>query len=237
MNKRQQAYLTALFTADQGLEAEHQQQGAQGHWSSTPARVWRRIDVNSYYSPVARSLRTDGVYDSGAGATLAALADRGLIESGWIDGVLSAWMTRAGRTAARAGLGYGPRWAKPKWALSEGMWRALVKVAETGTVGLPIDKLWSSAYLHLVENQPVRGNRGYLRVVKTHVRYTPTASWHNPNPPAVAIEEKRRLHLTEEGRAHYIERLVEYREMYDEIEAPEVELGCDSSSSPSHGSG
>ncbi|MFC8723773.1 hypothetical protein [Streptomyces bacillaris] len=217
LNRRQQTYLTVLYRADQELAAERQSLGARGDWSSTPARVWRRISVNSYYSPVAHQLRDKGVYDSGAGATLAALVDRGLIESGHVDGVLSAWMTRPGRATARAGLGI-RSWSKPKWALSLSMWTALTEVVAAGPGGLPINELWSSAHLYLVEGETARGNRGYLQVVKHHIEYTPWPTEYNPNPtPATRVE--RRYQLTEQGRAHYADRLEEYREMYDEVEA------------------
>lgn len=220
LNRRQQTYLTVLYRADQALAAERQVLGARGHWSSTPARVWRRISVNSYYSPVAQQLRDKGVYDSGTGATLAALFDRGLIESGHVDGVLSAWMTRPGRAAARAGLGI-VSWSKPKWALSVSMWTALTEVAAAGPGGLPVSQLWNSAHLYLVEGSTARGNRGYLHVVKNHVEYTPWPTDYNPNPdPTTRVEH--RYKLTEQGRAHYADRLEEYREMYDEVEAPDI---------------
>ncbi|WP_439082055.1 hypothetical protein [Streptomyces sp. WL006] len=222
LNARQRTYLIAFYKADQSLEDEQRQRGAQGNWGRAPARVWRRIDLGSHYSPVTKSLRAEGIYDSGTGATLAALADRGLIESGYVNGALSAWMTRAGRAAARAGLGHGPRWTKPKWALSPSMWEAVVKVAATGTAGLPTSELWNSAQRYLIGGHLTPGNRGYLKVVKTYVAYTPAPSYYNPTPPPVAYREERRVHLTDAGRQHYVERLEEYREMYDEVEAPDL---------------
>ncbi|WP_228980118.1 hypothetical protein [Streptomyces sp. DH12] len=224
LNDRQQIYLTVLYDADQALEEERRTLGAQGQWSSTPARVWRRINVNGVYSPVAASLRARGVYDSGAGATLAALADRGLIESGWVGGALCAWMTRAGRAAVRAGLGIAPlRPSRPRWALSEGMWRAMARVAAAGVEGLPIAELRNSAHLYLVTGQPVRGNRPYLTVVTTHARQE-VRDWNlRPyDPPAYTTRTVRHYRLSEEGRAHYVDHLDAYRELYPDIDAPDT---------------
>lgn len=223
LNGRQQTYLRLLYDADQALEDERQDLGARGQWSSTPARVWRRIDVNSYYSSVARSLRARGVYDSGLGSTLSALAARGLIETGDSGGEVCAWMTRAGRAAVRAGLGIGPMSSKPKWAMSEWMWRALIKVAQAGAEGLPTSELWNAAHRYLVKDGLMQGNRGYLDVVTTYVRYECRDYGGGfYDPPQYGTRDVRHYHLTDEGRAHYVERLAEYRDLYPDIDAPDL---------------
>jgi hypothetical protein len=104
LNARQQSYLRVLYTEDQGLEDEHDHLGALGHWSRTPARVWRRIQLTGRYAPTPAQLRALGIW-SGSGATLGALADRGLIELGtdMQTGRTYALLTRAGRAAVRAG--------------------------------------------------------------------------------------------------------------------------------------
>lgn len=104
LNPRQQTYLRTLFREDQGLEEEHDYLGALGRWSRTPARVWRRIQLSGRYAPTPGALRALGIW-SGSGATLAALADRGLIELGtdMSTGRNYALLTRAGRAAVRAG--------------------------------------------------------------------------------------------------------------------------------------
>lgn len=103
LNERQRIYLRTLFDEDQGLEDEHDFLGATGRWSSAPARVWRRVFLSGRYAPTPRRLKSLGVWESGAGATLAALADRGLIELGTSEtGGPYALLTRAGRAAVRA---------------------------------------------------------------------------------------------------------------------------------------
>lgn len=208
LNERQRVYLEVIFDEDQGLEAEHGYEGARGNWSSTPARVWRRVWVAGRYAPAPARLRDRGVWESGAGSTLLALAERGLIEygDGWV------LMTRAGRAAVRTGLGIAT-WRKPPWALSEWLWKQMVKVAAAGPDGLPTHGLWGTAHLYLEDgygHEP--GNRPYLRVVKTSGR----------RPGASVSWEERRYHLTDGGRAHYVERLAEYREMYPDLDAPEL---------------
>lgn len=107
LNKRQRTYMTAFFHEDQGLEREHRYLGATGRWSKAPADVWRRIYLSGVYAAVPEDLRRLGVWESGAGSTLAALADRGLIGLGtdMKNGQQYALLTRAGRAAVRAGLG------------------------------------------------------------------------------------------------------------------------------------
>jgi hypothetical protein len=170
LNDRQRAYLKVMFDEDQGLEEEHRYQGATGKWISAPAKVWRRIYLSGSYAALPSKLKRQGIWESGAGSTMVALADRGLIERGttetWEQFVL---LTRAGRAAARAGLGIGPAPRKEPWELSEWLWRQMAKVARAGAEGLPTEELFGSAHLYLVEGEPVRGNRPYLTVVKTWV--------------------------------------------------------------------
>ncbi|MGW5111615.1 hypothetical protein [Nocardia sp. NPDC004123] len=113
LNERQRIYLGVLFRVDQKLEAEQRRLAARGRFTSAPARVWRRIDFNNRYGPVVSAVETHGVYDGGAGSTLAALRERGLIQTETVPGMLtdqvSVWLTSAGRAAARAGTGTPPR--------------------------------------------------------------------------------------------------------------------------------
>ncbi|MTE11508.1 hypothetical protein [Nocardia aurantiaca] len=88
MNERQRIYLTVLFHADQDIEEHRHRMAATGRWDSSPARDWRRIAFNNAYGPVASALRARGVYDSGAGSTLAALRERGLITTETAPGIL-----------------------------------------------------------------------------------------------------------------------------------------------------
>lgn len=219
LNERQRIYLEVIYDEDQGLEAERGIEAARGRWSSAPARVWRRVWVAGQYASAPARLRRLGVWEEGAGSTLGALADRGLIGygDGWV------LLTRAGRAAVRAGLGIVP-WRKPQWALSEWLWRQMVKVVAAGPAGLPTSELWGTAHMYLQEgygHEP--GNRPYLRVDVAWVRYERRDWQHRPyDPPQYGCRDVRRYVLTDAGRAHYAEHLSEYREMYDDIDAPDL---------------
>ncbi|MGW6456534.1 hypothetical protein ACWF94_11525 [Streptomyces sp. NPDC055078] len=221
LNDRQRTYLEAIFHEDEVREAAHRTESART-WSRTPARVWRRIPLNSAGSALASRLRSKGVHDPGAGSTLTALGTRGLVEVDYVPGLLSTIVcvriTPVGRAAARAGLGYGPRWTKPKWALSEWLWREFSKVAAAGEDGLETDQLWGDAHGYLVDGEILRGNRPYLRVVVT--RTTVNGAYPDQSPHYVT-RERRRYVLTPAGSAHYVERLADYREIYPDVEAPD----------------
>ncbi|MEC3995172.1 hypothetical protein VSR01_17180 [Actinacidiphila sp. DG2A-62] len=222
LNTRQRTYLEAIYHEDQAREEAHQAESART-WDSTPARVWRRLPLNSASSALARRLRSKGVHDPGAGSTLTALATRGLVEVDHVPGVLSTIVcvriTPAGRAAARAGLGYGPPWVKPKWALSEWLWREFCKVVAAGEEGLRTDELWHGTHGYLVEGELRRGNRPYLRVRKT---WSKVNRAYPGQPPHWINVERRAYVLTDTGRAHYAERRADYREIYPDIDAPDV---------------
>lgn len=154
LNPRQQIYLKVLFHADQNLEDWHRCQGARGRFDPAPARVWRRIAFNNLHGPVPIALRARGVYDSGAGATLAALRERGLITTETAPGILrdpvSVCLTRAGRAAARAGTGARPAPATPpKGLLKERLWHQLATIARAEHDGLRCDQLHGENHLYL----------------------------------------------------------------------------------------
>ncbi|MDG5808702.1 hypothetical protein P9869_39935 [Streptomyces ossamyceticus] len=114
LNARQQAYLDVLFTIDQDNERAQARR-----WHATrerqPAEQWRWITYGVDHpaaeaSAVQQQLDLRHVLDAGAGATLAALQRRGLIELRRVaqDSVAGpVWhiqvrLTRAGRAAGRA---------------------------------------------------------------------------------------------------------------------------------------
>ena len=161
LNARQRTYMEVMYAEDQGLEEERRTLAAQGRFTKNPARVWRRIFLSGMYAPTPRALRARGLWESGAGSTLAALADRGLIELGTTDNWAQfALLTRAGRAAVRAGLGIAPTPRKEPWELSEWLWREMAKVARAGAEGLLTEELFGSAHLYLVTGCDMhRGNR------------------------------------------------------------------------------
>ncbi len=151
LNERQQAYLLVFYILDQQAEEGARHDGARGV-DPGPAHRWRRIPLNAAHAPAPRRLQAAGVYDSGAGSTLAALAHRGLIETGLADDALGevtcVWMTRAGRAAVRDGNPGLVKPRKPQWALSKWLWRQMAKVAAANPDGLA-DHLFGSAHLYL----------------------------------------------------------------------------------------
>ncbi|MGW2951520.1 hypothetical protein [Streptomyces eurythermus] len=223
LNDRQRTFLRVMYDEDQGLEEEQRHLGATGRWGNAPARVWRRIYLSGQYAPTPRRLKALGVWKSGAGATLAALADRGLIEQGTNEtGQPYALLTRRGRAAARAGLGIVPAPRKEPWELSEWLWREMAKVARAGSEGLPAEELFGSAHLYLgAGHAGGRGNRPYLECVRSTVTYTPRD--FNGRPYShTSTKTVWRYHFTAEGRAHYEEHVAAYREWYPDIEAPDL---------------
>ncbi|THJ65101.1 hypothetical protein [Candidatus Frankia alpina] len=230
LNDRQRTYLRALYDVDQALEDEHRQRGARGTFDPAPARVWRRISFNGAYSPVVSRLRAAGVYDTGAGATLAALRERGLISSETTPGVLTdmvdVWMTRAGRAAVRAGTGVpAARTARPRWALSEWLWRQMAAVARAGEDGLLAEQLASTTHLYLdAGHGDRRGNRAYLRTEQRMVPVTYRHRMYGNDQTWTTSQPEYRYHLTDAGRAHYAEHLGAYRELYPDIDAPDLDV-------------
>ncbi|QKW06924.1 hypothetical protein HUT18_11500 [Streptomyces sp. NA04227] len=224
LNARQRIYMEVMYGEDQGLEEEQRQLGTQGRFTKAPAQVWRRIFLSGRDAPTPRALRARGLWESGAGSTLAALADRGLIELGTTDtGAPYALLTRAGRAATRAGLGIAPMPSKAPWELSEWLWREMAKVARAGEDGLPPEELFGSAHLYLVTGYDRhRGNRPYLDVHEESVTYTPRDFSGNLRAGHQASRTVRRYRFTEAGRAHYVDHVEDYRKFYPEIEAPDL---------------
>ncbi len=231
LNDRQRIYLRVLFDHDQGLEDEHRRLGARGTFDRMPARVWRRIAFNDAHSPIPGRLQAAGVYDSGAGATLAALRDRGLIETdtepGPLSDLVSVWLTRAGRAAVRAHDGTPARASRPRWALSEWLWRQMAAVARTGEDGLLSDQLATTAHLYLdAGHAHRRGNRPYLRTVCRHLPVTYRHQMYGTDRTWTSSRPEYRYHLTDAGRAHYAEHLSAYRELYPDIDAPDIDVSA-----------
>ncbi|MEE1805271.1 hypothetical protein [Streptomyces sp. BE133] len=42
------------------------------------------------------------------------------------------------------------------------------------------------------------------------------------DPPQYSTRDVRHYHLTAEGRAHFVEHLTEYRDLYPDIDAPDL---------------
>jgi hypothetical protein len=214
LNERQRIYMRIIFSADQDAERL-----AKGAWSrgedSRPASEWRWLEYGPVGSPLGAMgklqvrLQSAGVRDPGAGATLAALAERGLVERthrpGFLADVVWVKLTTAGRAACRAG-GLDPHRAlQPKRGqLSEALWGMLADVhaAEPDGYGA---KWADGAWDRLTHREP-------------EPFVTVTA---NPDSPAPG----RRfwpyvLHLTDAGRRHIEEHWEAYARLYPGVDAP-----------------
>ena len=224
LNERQRTYLQILFEEDQEREAIYRKLVAQNWDERRPARQWRRMDFNydmfGGVAMVAAKLKRAGVYDSGAGSTLRVLVDRGLIEleggkatTRQDDPTVWVWMTAAGRRAAKVGLKVPAPVKHPKGHLKEWAWRELVKVASAEPDGVDDLDLWHAAPKFLAGDPDGAGlerrGRGLIEMTQHHAGPPTYRSWW-------------RWHLTARGRALYLERLAEYRELYSEIDAPDL---------------
>lgn len=224
LNSRQRSYLLACFREDQ--EAERRARAARSTYQdSGPASVWRKLPFSikaelpfAEYTTIQRRLRDEGRLDAGAGATLHALARRGLLritedridvpEVGLVTRVLVE-LTRAGRACARAGLGIAPAPRRPKHLLSEWLWGNLARVAAAGPDGLPEDVMGGKAKYYLGTDYRPNGkpSRGYIDCF------------------AVRTEKGRgtfvleyRWRITEAGRRHINAYRVAYQTAYPNVQ-------------------
>jgi hypothetical protein len=216
LNVRQRAYLAACYRQDQEAEAGARARHAAGQ-DPGPSSQWRKLPFTvradpafTGYTQIQEQLRAEGYHDAGAGATLHALTNRGLVQVtedqvevfplGFVPRVLVE-LTRLGRSCARAGLGERQPARLPAHLLSEWLWRNLVKVAQAGPAGLAEADLVGRSKFYLGTGFRPQGtpSRGFID--QTAVR---------EEAGAESYVKEFRWHLTETGRRH----LMDYRETY-----------------------
>ncbi|MBL1079730.1 hypothetical protein JK358_35550 [Nocardia sp. 2] len=139
LNDRQQGTLAAVYSIEAEREASRKRQAAQGDWDATPAAIWRRIDFAHDpsdrklfgWTELQMRLSFHGWDNQGNGATMAALADRGLItrdqRATTFGRMHTVALTREGRAAARAGTTLRAVPA-PKAVLSARSWEVLAQL-------------------------------------------------------------------------------------------------------------
>ncbi|MGX1364644.1 transcriptional regulator with XRE-family HTH domain [Streptomyces canus] len=222
LTRRQRGYLVACFREDQQAESRAGESRAAGRDPGRAAQ-WRRIPFTvradpafTGYTRVQERLRAEGWHDAGAGATLHALARRGLLRVsedevevfplGFVPRIVVE-MTRAGRACARAGLGERSAGRTRGDLLSEWLWTALVKVAEAGGAGLAEDALWGRAKFYLGTGYRPGGtlSRGFIDCL--------------PDQGDGRQEGVYRWVVTAAGRDHIRHHAADYRELYPEIAA------------------
>lgn len=228
LSSRQRAYLTACFREDQRAERQARERRSVGH-DPGPASEWRRLPFAvkadpafTGYTDVQERLRAAGWHDAGAGATLHALARRGLLRVsedqvevfpvGFVPRVVVE-MTRGGRACARAGLREEVPRRPPGDLLSEWLWRALVKVAGAGADGLAEDDLWGRAKFYLGTGYRPRGvlSRGYIDCIATE-----------EGPAGAKPGRGFRWVVTAAGRSHIAGNLQTYKDLYPRTRAEEL---------------
>ncbi|GAA0983036.1 hypothetical protein GCM10009555_053960 [Acrocarpospora macrocephala] len=228
LNDRQQAYLIACYREDQEAEAHAKQEHAAGR-DPGGAAVWRKLPFTikadpalTGYTAIQIRLREQGQHDPGAGASLAALARRGLIELsedeaevfplGFVTRVLVE-LTRSGRACARAGLGESGPIRAPRQLLSEWLWQNLVKVATAGAEGLAEAGLWGKSRFFLGVGFRPSGipSRGYVNAISVREEVA-----------GDSYVKEYRWHLTEAGRQHLKQYLDTYRTLYPHVDVTEL---------------
>lgn len=213
LNERQQAYLVTLYVLDQAEEEWQRGAFARGG-RIRPAAEWRWIAYGYVnVGPLAprgrmqEALDKSERRDQGAGATLAALADRKLIEQRhdelpenfhlmpWYRTDtyhVSVKLTTAGRAAARAsGVDDTKPARAPRGLLSEWLWGVLVQVRSAGETGVP-----------------------------DHRRYTAWGYLTDRTGGALVERSGGTYVLTDVGRGHYREHWATYARLYPQVAAP-----------------
>ncbi|MGW7446634.1 helix-turn-helix domain-containing protein [Kitasatospora sp. NPDC054795] len=223
LNDRQRLYLRELFHEDQEQEKEQVQRRLDGS-PYTPAPQWRRFLFCLHaptravgYTPVQERLRTAGVHDPGAGASLSALERRGLIvrhqDTVYLPSIgevrrTRVELTRVGRSAARSGLGI-ERVATPAGLLSEWLWRLLVRII----VQTPISD----------GDVPGRGTH-HLAVGHSVRKGVPARGFIEHRQPYGAEGGPHYWYPTRSGLDHAADHLADYQQLYPGVNTEELEV-------------
>jgi transcriptional regulator with XRE-family HTH domain len=224
LNERQRIYLGEIMRDDRMTETEMWMRRLQG-LPVPRAAQWRRLPLAldvapsvAGYTRLQERLRQHGVHDPGAGPTIHALQRRGLVRVsrdivdvpgiGSVDRVVVE-ITRAGRAAARAGLGEPLGVSTPAHLLSEWLWGVLVRVASAEPEGLPDDHLAGRSLFFLGVGYRARTagqpSRGFVDSVPVMA------------PGGTHVAEYR-WRLTPLGRRHVREYLETYSELYPAVD-------------------
>ncbi|MEV7107227.1 helix-turn-helix transcriptional regulator [Streptomyces atroolivaceus] len=226
LNERQRVYLGEILRDDKMTETEMWMR-RQNQVSVPSAKQWRKlpfaldapIEVVGH-TRLQQRLRSAGVHDQGAGATLHSLERLGLIKvtkdrvevpgAGEVDRTLVE-ITRRGRACARAGLGEPAESAPPAHLLSEWLWSVLLRVAAAGPEGLHESELTGKSLFYLAV--------GYRPKRQAH----PSRGFIELRPrmaPGDTHVLEYRWHTTGLGQQHIASYLHVYSEMYPAAASP-----------------
>ncbi|MFF0295132.1 helix-turn-helix transcriptional regulator [Kitasatospora sp. NPDC004614] len=223
LNDRQQIYLGEILRDDQMTEAEMWMR-RQSQVGVPAAAQWRKLPfaLDGPAEVVGRTrlqqrLRSTGVHDQGAGATLHSLGRLELIKVskdrvevpgiGEVERTLVE-ITRRGRACARAGLGEPAEPSPPAHLLSEWLWGVLLRVAAAGPAGLHESELTGKSLFFLaVGYRPKRQAHPSRGFIELRPRLAPGGTH--------VLEY--RWHVTVLGQQHIAAYLHVYREMYPAV--------------------
>lgn len=214
LNARQQAYLAAIYHADQEVEADE-----RGRWNfgsrARPAEEWRwmlYVTLDGHDLPVKRHLALTQQISEGTGSTLEALERRGLIAVRYDiptyegrkiltnEPIPAIQITKAGRALVRKALAVPPG-KQVVGTLQEWHWRALAKAYEAGPHGVREEGL---GYGRI-------GWRTWLRLRDYQI--------HNVEYPL--IREQSGVSITPFGIGYYERTFARYHDLYPEVAAPQ----------------
>ena len=188
LDERCRVALIAFYHADQEAEKAEAKRRGTGQ-ISPPAAVWRAVKVDDALAAAATGGDPEQVGHIANRLDAAGLVEALIVEM--LDGYESTvTLTRAGRAAAREGLGI-KLTSRPKWALSEGYWRVLDQVARSAEHGVPHDKIWEPGSQHLS-----------------------TGSSHQRRGRGFITQRAGRWYLTDLGAEHHAEHAEAYRQLY-----------------------
>jgi hypothetical protein len=223
LDDRERAYLTFIYEDDRDNEQTHRSLNAKGMDRHFRAREWRRIQFNGRVSSADRfgratledRFRHAGLYDRHT-ATLTRLHRSGLIELDGTTRPIYLWLTKEGRSAARAGLAdTTEECIRRAGLLPDYLWRDLVTIAVAGDDGVPETDLWWG-----IDRALTTKRRPFIETR----RRVPREVEHLQRPGMKLTIHEDRCYLTEQGRAHYVQHLTFYREVYPQVTAPELDL-------------
>lgn len=213
LNSRQQDYLTAIYHADQEVEADERRRWSRGG-RPRPAVEWRWMvyaTLDGHDTPVKRHLRSTKQISEGTGSTLEALEKRKLIKVRYdittyngreiltSDPIPTIQITPSGRALVRQALDIrGGR--QVVGMLQEWHWRALAKAYAAGSTGVREEGL---GYGRIGWNTWLR-----LRDYKIHGIEYPL------------IREQSGVSITAWGIGYYERTFVRYHELYPDVAAP-----------------
>ncbi|MGW5969573.1 helix-turn-helix domain-containing protein [Streptomyces sp. NPDC055186] len=228
LNERQRVYLGEVLRDERMTETEmwmrrvhHLPVPRPAEWRKLPLALRAPAHVVGY-TRLQERLRSNGVHDPGAGATVHALERRGLLvtntdvvhhpAAGEVTRV-RVEMTKRGRAAARAGLGEAAERQPDIPLLSKWLWGVMARVAAAGPDGLDRDALSGRAPFYLgvgyKSRSAGRPSRGFIDEV-----------------PVLAADRSHivsyRWKLTPVGLRHAAEYLDEYRRRYPRVDTTVV---------------